>query len=512
MAKAQTAPAAKPVAADEESGADLLSGLMGTGLSKDVEAFVSTVYGGEADAASSALAAVLPYVMQNSGALSGRTREVIENLIATIDETLSNQVNEIIHHPDFQKLEGTWRGLHRLVHESQISSDLKVYVLNVSKEDLRDTFRDYPGGKWDESPVFNKIYRDRFGVLGGEPVGSLVADYQFSHKTEDVEVLKGLAKIAAASHAPLIASASPKAFKLDSWKDINKIPDPRMLFDGDEYAVWRAFRKNEDSKYVGLVLPRVLARRPYGSEGEAVKEFAFEEDVSGNDETKFTWTNASLIMAENINRSFYEHGWASEICGIGDDQSAGGVTKDLPTHTYTTDDGTQDMTCPTETAIPFAREAMLSDMGFIPLCHNTGENWAAFLDAKSAYMPQQYRDAASNANAQLSRKLPYLFAVSRFAHFLKKMVYMWVGMPYGRAEIERRLNDWISDYVLLNAENVSDYALLAEKPLSEARVEVVEDEANPGQYRARFHLRPHFRLDRIDVSLRLVSEVPTAQK
>ncbi len=492
------------VGLEEEFAHDLMGRLQDQPLPQEVEADVEKIWGKRsAESGHQAVAAIFAWATEHTGVISDSAIESLDAMIAEVDQALTDQVNEILHHPRFQQLEGTWRGLHRLVMNSDLSTDLQIRVLNISKEEIRKVFKAYPGGRWDESPLFKKIYQQEFGTLNGKPYGCLVGDYEFSHAPADLEVLRGMAKIAMHAHAPFIASAAPGIMKMESWHDINTPPDLSMIFTSDDYAPWRAFRKSEEAKYVGLTLPRFLSRLPYGRQGEQVKEFAFEEDVGDSDPARFCWSNSCYALAQNINNAFSLYGFATQIRGV----ESGGLVEDLPCYTFTTDDGGIDMTCPTEVAIPYARDYQLSNLGFMALCHAKGENWAAFIGGQSVHEPKEYDDPEATKNARLTAKLPYMFAISRFAHFLKKMVYLKVGTPMTRTQIEQWLNDWIGNYVLLNPDNAPP-SLLAEKPLSAARVQVIESADDPGVYQAVFHLQPHFQLERIDVSLRLVSRLP----
>lgn len=430
--------------------------------------------------------------------------KTIESMIAEIDRKLSEQINLILHHPDFQALEGTWRGLHHLVNNTETDEQLKIRVLNISKKDLGKTIKKFKGTAWDQSPLFKKLYEEEFGSPGGEPYGCLVGDYHFDHSPPDVEILAGMAQIAAAAHAPFIAGSDPKVMNMDSWQELSNPRDLTKIFGSAEYAPWRSLRESEDSKYIGLAMPRFLSRLPYGAKTSPVEEFAFEEDTEGADHSKYTWSNSSFAMAVNINRAFKMYGWCSRIRGV----ESGGMVEGLPCHTFPTDDGGVDMKCPTEIAITDRREAELAKNGFMPLSHWKNTDYAVFVGAQSLHKPAEYDDPDATANANLGARLPYLFSTCRFAHFLKCIVRDKIGSFKERADMERWLNNWIMQYVEPIPESASEDAK-ARRPLAAAEVTVEEVEGNPGYYSSKFFLRPHYQLEGLTVSLRLVSKLPS---
>ncbi len=445
--------------------------------------------------------------LENARVVSDDAIESIEALIAALDAKLAEQVNVILHHEDFQKLESAWRGLHYLVTNTETDEMLKVRVMNVSKKDLHKNLRRYKGAAWDQSPVFKKVYEEGYGVLGGEPVGCLVGDYYFDHSAPDVELLGEMAKIAAAAHAPFVTGVAPSIMQFESWRELANPRDLTQIFTTPEYAAWRSLRESEDARYVGLAMPRFLARLPYGAKSNPVDEFDFEEKVDGADHDKYSWANAAYAMATNINRSFKAYGWCSSINGV----ETGGAVEGLPVHTFPTDDGGTDMKCPTEIAIADRREAELAKNGFMPLLHRKNTDVAAFIGAQSLHRPAEYQDKDAAANAQLAARLPYIFAASRFAHYLKCMVRDKIGASMERADMQVWLNNWISQYVLENPA-VATEADKARRPLSAAEVVVEEIEGSPGFYSAKFFLRPHYKLEGLTVSLRLVSKLPSQRK
>ena len=430
----------------------------------------------------------------------------IEGMIAEIDKKLSAQINTIMHHPDFQQLESAWRGLHYLVSNSETDEMLKIRVFNVSKKDLHKTLKRYKGTAWDQSPPFKKLYEEEYGTLGGEPFGCLVGDYYFDHGPQDVELLGELAKIAAAAHAPFLAAASPTVFQMESWQELSNPRDLTKIFQIPEYAGWRSLRDSDYARYIGLSMPRFLARPPYGAKTNPVEAFNFEEDANGPDAKKYTWANSAYAMAVNINRSFKSYGWCSRIRGI----ESGGDVQGLPTHTFPTDDGGVDMRCPTEIAISDRREAELAKNGFMPLVYKKNTDFAAFIGAQSLHKPAQYDDPDATSNAALAARLPYLFATCRFAHYLKCIVRDKIGSFKEAADMQRWLQNWIVQYVDGDPVHSSE-ATKARKPLAAAEVIVEPVEGNPGYYASKFFLRPHYQLEGLTVSLRLVAKLPSAK-
>ena len=438
--------------------------------------------------------------------ISGDTVKSIESMIAAIDRKLSEQINQILHHADFQKLEGAWRGLHHLVNNTETDEQLKIRVMNISKAELGKTLKRYKGTNWDQSPLFKKVYEEEYGQFGGEPFGCLVGDYHFDQRAPDVELLGEMSKVAAAAHSPFITGVSPTVMQMESWQELANPRDLTKIFTTPEYAAWRSLRESEDARYLGLAMPRFLARQPYGARSAPVEEFNFEEDTGAADHGKYTWANAAYAMAVNINRSFKEYGWCSRIRGI----ESGGAVEGLPTHSFPTDDGGVDMKCPTEIAISDRREAELAKAGFMPLVHRKNSDFAAFIGAQSLHQPAEYDDPDATANANLAARLPYLFATCRFAHYLKCIVRDKVGSFKERDEMNRWLQDWIMQYVDGDPAHSSE-STKATKPLAAAEVVVEEIEGNPGYYSSKFFLRPHYQLEGLTVSLRLVSKLPSGK-
>ena len=458
-------------------------------------------------AIASAVTTLAEQALKNTTLISDDVLKSIRSMIAAIDKKLTEQVNLILHHDDFQKLEGAWRGLQHLVSRTETDTMLKIRVFNVSKTDLAKELKKFEGTAWDQSPFFRKIYEDEFGTLGGEPFGCLVGDYHFDHTPPDVKMLSSLAQIAAAAHAPFITGGSPTLMQMESWQELSNPVDLSKIFTTPEYAPWRSLRESDDAKYIGLAMPRFLARQPYGAKSNPVESFDFEEDTEGARHDKFVWANSAYAMAVNITRSFKMYGWCSRIRGV----ESGGELSGLPCHTFPTDDGGQDMKCPTEIAITDRREAELAKNGFMPLVHRKNSDAAYFIGAQSLQKPQEYDDADATANANLAARLPYMFACCRFAHYLKCIVRDKVGGFASKTSMQDWLKRWVLMYVDGDPDNSSEDTK-ARKPLAAAEVVVEEIEGNPGYYSSKFFLRPHYQLEGLTVSLRLVSKLPSQKK
>jgi len=430
----------------------------------------------------------------------------VKSMIAEIDGKLTEQVNEIIHHDDFQTLEGSWRGLKFLCDRTETGADLRIKVMNISKKDLRAELDKFTGPDWTNSPLFKQIYEAGYGVLGGDPVSCVVGDYFFDHSGQDIDTLRDMSKIAAAAHAPFIAGANHTLFDLDSWQDLPKKTDLTNLMTTAPYMEWRGLRDEEDTRYIGLACPRFLSRRAYGP-NNPVDEFDFVEDTGGADSSKFAWSNAAYAMAANITRAHSLYGWCARIRGV----ESGGAVENLPTHTFKTESGAWADQCPTEISITDRRELEMSNLGLMPLIYKQNSNMAAFIGAQSLHQPPKYDDSpegqTATKNAMLGARLPYIFACSRFAHFLKYMVRNKVGSYMERDELQSWLGGWIKNYV--NNDSSANDSKKARRPLSAAEVVVEDDAENPGAYDAKFFLRPHYQLEGVNVSLRLVSKLPT---
>jgi type VI secretion system protein ImpC len=460
------------------------------------------------EAVESAVKTLAEQALAHSLTMTDDAYKSIEAFIASIDQKLTDQINLIIHHEDFQKLESAWRGLSHLVSNTETDEKLKIRFMDISKDDVRRTMKRFKGVAWDQSPLFKQIYEQEYGQLGGEPYGCLVADYYFDHTPPDVDLLNSIAKIAAASHTPFISGASPSVLQMDSWQELANPRDLTKIFTQNlEYAPWNSLRSSDDARYIGLTMPRFLARLPYGAKTNPVDEFDFEEETDGADHRKYSWANAAYAMGVNINRSFKNYGWCTMIRGV----ESGGAVENLPCHTFPTDDGGVDIKCPTEIAISDRRESELAKNGFIPLIHRKNTDYAAFIGAQSLQKPAEYYDADATANANLSARLPYLFACSRFAHYLKCIVRDKVGGFKEREDMQSWLNEWVMNYVDADPSN-SSQETKARRPLAAAEVVVEDIEGNPGYYSAKFFLRPHFQLEGLTVSLRLVAKLPSLKE
>jgi len=455
------------------------------------------------DAIENAVKTLAEQALSQASLISDDAIRSITSMVAEIDKKLFDQVNQIIHHDDFQKLEGSWRGLHYLVNNTETDETLKIKVFNVSKKDLGKNLKKFKGTAWDQSPVFKKIYEEEYGQFGGEPYGCLCADYHFDQSPPDVAMLGEMAQICAASHTPMVTGASPTLMQMDSWQELSNPRDLTKIFGTAEYAAWNSLRESEDSRYIGLAMPRYLSRLPYGAKTNPVEGFDFEENVDGAEHDKFTWSNAAYAMATNITRAFKMYGWTTQIRGI----ESGGAVEGLPAHTFPTDDGGVDMKCPTEIAISDRREAELAKNGFMPLIHKKNSDFAAFIGAQSLQKPQEYDDPDATSNANLSARLPYLFATCRFAHYLKCMVRDKVGSFQDESSLQGWLQNWINQYVEPNPAGANQHDM-ARRPLAEAQVVVEPDPSNPGYYSSKFFLKPHYQLEGLTVSLRLTSKLP----
>ncbi len=450
-----------------------------------------------------AVATLAQTALQDAQIIGGDVFSTVDAMKAAIDRKLTEQVNQIIHHPDFQQLESTWRGLWYLVGNTSTGKDLKIRVLNISKDETRKMLRQFRDAAWDQSPLFKKIYEAEFGQLGGQPFGAFTCDYFFDHTGPDLEIMKGLSKIGGAAHAPFIAGASSQLLGMESWQELANPRDLAKQFDATDYMAWRAFRDTPDSRYLALTLPRFLGRPLYGATTEPVEEFEFEEDTGSGKHDHHLWLNASYALAVRITESFKTYGWCTRIRGV----ESGGTVEDLPTAMFPTDDGTMDVKCPTEIAISDRREAELSKAGLMALIHRKNTNQATFIGGQTVQNPKAYEDPAATANANLAARLPYIFASCRFAHYLKCIVRDWVGSNREAPQLSADLNSWILQYVDPQPDFSSE-EVKARKPLKAASIQVIADEENPGYYKGIFRLVPHYQLEGMDVSLSMVSRLP----
>ena len=443
-------------------------------------------------------------VLEGSMTLGRDADQMISARVAQIDHLISLQLNEVLHHAQFQKLESTWRGLKYLLDQSETGSQLKIRILNASKKDLLRDLQRAP--EFDQSAMFKKVYEEEYGIFGGEPFGALVGDYEFSKHPEDLELLEKVSQVAAAAHAPFLSAASSELLNMESFTNLDQPRDIGKIFDNTEYAKWKGFRESEDSKYVCLTCPRVLLRLPYGRDTAPVEGFNFEEGVDGTDHSKYLWGNSAFALASKMTQAFATYGWCVAIRGV----EGGGLVDGLPSHTFRTDEGDVALKCPTEIAITDRREKELADQGLVSLVHCKGTDKAAFFSIQSCNKPKLYDSDAATANARISAQLPYMMATCRFAHYLKAMMRDKIGGFMSRDDCWRFLNRWISQYV--TQDDKANQTTKAKYPLREARVDVEEVKGKPGVYRAVAYLRPHFQLDELNVSLRLVAELPASAK
>ena len=439
-------------------------------------------------------------VLDKQITIAADTEAMINARIAQIDRMVSLQLNEILHQPELQKLEGSWRGLRYLLDKSETSDKLKIRMLNVNKKDLLRDLRRAP--EFDQSAMFKKVYEEEYGVFGGEPFAALIGDYEFSKSPDDLELIEKISNVAAAAHAPFLTAAGSELLNLESFKDLGAPRDLSKIFDNSEFAKWKSFRQSEDSRYVAMCLPHILMRLPYGKDTSPVEGFSYEEGVDGTDHNKYLWGNAAYALGTRLTSAFAQYGWCAAIRGV----EGGGLVEGLPAHNFKTDDGDIALKCPTEIAITDRREKELADQGFVPLCHCKGTDYAAFFSVQSAQKAKLYDKADASASARLSAQIPYIMAVSRFAHYLKSMMRDKIGSFMSRSDCERFLNNWIINYTVANDD--APASVKASHPLREARVDVSEVPGKPGVYRAVAYLRPHFQLDEISVSLRLVADLP----
>lgn len=495
MSDAQKAAAGQPAAAEQQE-VSLLDQIVEEGrLARDAAA---------RERGRDLVREFVAQVLEGEMAVSKDAEAMINARIAQIDHLISIQLNEILHHPQFQKLEATWRGLKYLLDQSETSSQLKIKILNVSKRELLRDLQRAP--EFDQSALFKKVYEEEFGVFGGAPFGALIGDYEFGRGPEDIELLEKISQVAAAAHAPFLSAAAPEMLNLDSFTNLDAPRDIGKIFDTTEYAKWKSFRESEDSRYVGLCLPHILMRQPYGRDGVQVEAFNYDEGVDGTDHSKYLWGNAAYALGARLTQSFATYGWCASIRGV----EGGGLVEGLPVHNFRTDAGDLVMKCPTEIAISDRREKELADQGFIPLVHCKGTDYAAFFSVQSCQKPKVYDKEAATANARIAAQLPYILAMSRFAHYMKVIMRDKIGSFMSRTDCERFLNQWIMQYV--TEDDSASPETKAQFPLREAKVEVMEVPGKPGAYRAVAFLRPHFQLDELTISLRLVAELPPSAR
>jgi type VI secretion system protein ImpC len=427
--------------------------------------------------------------------------------ISAIDAAVSKQLAAIMHSPEFQKLEGTWRGLSYLVMNSETSEMLKIRVFNCSKKDLQKDLE--KAVEFDQSEMFKKIYESEFGMPGGAPYGALIGDYEFTNHPDDIGILKNISGVAAAAFCPFVSAASPEIFGFNKWTELSKPRDLAKIFDTVEFTSWRSFRDSEDSRFVTLTMPRTLARLPYGANTKPIEEFEYEEVPLGKnkkaitvDHDQYCWMNTAYVLGAKLTDCFAKYGWCTAIRGA----EGGGKVEGLPAHVFQADDGDMDLKCPTEIAITDRREAELSKLGFLPLCHYKETDYAVFFGAQTTQKPKKYDRPAATANAEISARLPYIMATSRFAHYLKVIARDKIGSFMEREDCEKWLDRWIHNYV--SADKNPSQETKARYPLAEAKVEVKEIPGKPGSYNAIAWMRPWLQLEELTTSMRMVARIP----
>ncbi len=451
------------------------------------------------------IAELVREVLKGEVVISDNLSVTLDARIAELDRLISAQLSEVMHNPEFQQLESSWRGLHYLCKHTSTGSMMKIQVFNATKKELTRDFKS--AIDFDQSTLFKKVYEEEFGTFGGAPFGALIGDFDITRQSEDMFFVEQMSHVAAAAHAPFISAAAPELFGLETFAELGKPRDMSKVFDTVDYAKWKSFREAEDSRYVGLTLPRFLGRQPYDpKDGTTTEGFNFVEAVDGSDHSRYLWVNTAYAFGARLTAAFENFGWCAAIRGV----EGGGLVEDLPTHTFKTDDGEVALKCPTEIAITDRREKELSDLGFIPLVHCKNTDYAAFFGAQSAQKAKRYDTDSANANARLSSQLQYMFAVCRIAHYMKAMMRDKIGSFASSANVQDFLNQWIKQYV--TTDDNATQEVKAAYPLREASVEVSEVPGKPGVYRAVSFIRPHFQLDELTVSLRLVAELPQGQK
>jgi type VI secretion system protein ImpC len=472
-----------------------------------LDAAISATKQTEPDRAQALIRTFTEEALQGSVTFSRNMTITLTNAIAALDEKLSHQLAAIMHDPQFLELEGSWRGLHHLVQNTETSANLKIRVLNITKRELAKDLA--KAVEFDQSQIFKTIYESEFGTPGGEPYGVLIGDYQFTNSFEDIETLQGLSGVAAGAFAPLISAASPTLFGFNDFRELSKPRDLEKIFDTIEYAKWRGFRDSDDSRFVTLTMPRILARLPYGRTTLPIEAFDFDEGPTGRGEGRdglahehYCWMNASYVLGTRITDAFSRSGWCTAIRGA----ENGGKVEALPMHVFSSDDGDLDFKCPAEIGITDRRDAELGKLGFLPLCHYKNTDYAVFFGAQTTHRAKKYDRAEASANSAISARLPYLMATSRFAHYLKVIGRDKIGSFMEVEDCEAWLNRWINNYV--NANDDAGSEMKARYPLRDAKVTVQEVPGKPGSYNAVAWMRPWLQMEELTTSLRMVARIP----
>lgn len=471
----------------------------------EIDAFQSTEALSEVSVDERVTAAVsvfLKLLKQSAQKVERLDKSLLDEHIASLDQQISRQLDAVMHHPDFQGVESTWRGVKLLIDQTDFRQNVRIELLDISKDHLRQDFEDAP--EIAQSGLYLHTYTQEYDTPGGEPIAAAISNYQFNRGPQDIALLRNISKVSAAAHMPFIGSVGPEFFGKESMEEVAAIKDIGNYFDRAEYIKWKAFRDSDDSRYIGLTMPRVLGRLPYGPDTIPVRSFNYIESVKGPDHGKYLWTNASFAFAANMVKSFITNGWCVQIRGP---QSGGAVT-DLPIHLYDLGTGNQ-VKIPSEVMIPETREFEFANLGFIPLSYYKNRDYACFFSANSAQKPALYDTADATANSRINARLPYIFLLSRIAHYLKLIQRENIGTTKDRRLLELELNKWIGGLVTEMTDPGDD--LQASHPLRDAKVTVEDIDDNPGFFRVKLYAVPHFQVEGMDVNLSLVSQMPKAK-
>ncbi|QJC80054.1 type VI secretion system contractile sheath large subunit [Pseudomonas umsongensis] len=467
-----------------------------------IEVFQNTEALSEVSADERVTAAVsvfLKLLGQSSQKFERLDKVLLDEHIAALDAQISRQLDAVMHHPDFQRVESTWRGVKSLVDQTDFRQNVRIELLDISKEHLVQDFDDAP--EIAQSGLYMHTYTQEYDTPGGEPIAAAISNYEFDCRPQDIALLRNISKVAAAAHMPFIGTVGPAFFGKRSMEEVAAIKDIGNYFDRAEYLKWKAFRDSDDARYIGLVMPRVLGRLPYGPDTVPVRSFNYVESVKGPDHDKYLWTSASFAFAANMVKSFIANGWCVQIRGP---QSGGAVTE-LPIHLYDLGTGNQ-VKIPSEVMIPETREFEFADLGFIPLSYYKNRDYACFFSANSTQKAALYDTADATANSRINSRLPYIFLLSRIAHYLKLIQRENIGTTKDRRLLELELNKWIGGLVTEMTDPGDD--LQASHPLRDAKVTVEDIEDNPGFFRVKLYAVPHFQVEGMDVNLSLVSQMP----
>ncbi|WP_460141398.1 type VI secretion system contractile sheath large subunit [Pseudomonas sp. S2_E01] len=449
-----------------------------------------------------AVSVFLNLLKQSAQKVERLDKVLLDEHIAALDTQISRQLDAVMHHPDFQRIESTWRGVKSLIDQTDFRQNVRIELLDISKDHLVQDFEDAP--EIAQSGLYAHTYTQEYDTPGGEPIAAAISNFEFDRSPQDIALLRNISKVAAAAHMPFIGAVGPGFFGKQSMEEVAAIKDIANYFDRAEYIKWKSFRDSDDARYIGLLMPRVLGRLPYGPDTVPVRSFNYMESVKGPDHEKYLWTNASYAFAANMVKSFIANGWCVQIRGP---QSGGAVT-DLPIHLYDLGTGNQ-VKIPSEVMIPETREFEFANLGFIPLSYYKNRDYACFFSANSAQKPALYDTPDATANSRINSRLPYIFLLSRIAHYLKLIQRENIGTTKDRRLLELELNRWVGGLVTEMTDPGDD--LQASHPLREAKVLVEDIEDNPGFFRVKLYAVPHFQVEGMDVNLSLVSQMPKAK-